>query len=66
MTNAELLVIYRGQCFACMVVALLILLFLASAAEQLIRDRIDRRRRDRLNHPMALRPGTAADRFNAA
>lgn len=56
MSNSELHTLYLWQCFGCVVLALLILLVAASAAEQIIRDRISQRRRDRFNQPLTLHP----------
>lgn len=66
MTHAELLVEYRWQCVACIIIALLILLVIACAIEQVIRYGLGRQRRRRLNHPLTLRPSPLEDRFNAA
>ena len=60
MTDAELLTIFRWQCFACIVLVLLIVYALASAvwtARQVLRDR----RTHRLNHPLTLRPSPFDD-----
>ncbi|MEM9414973.1 MAG: hypothetical protein AAGA29_05775 [Planctomycetota bacterium] len=66
MTDAQLLTHFIGQSVACVVLVALILLVLASAAEQVVRYGISRRHKRRLNHPLTLRPTPLDDLSNSA